>query len=238
MIEFSQRDGIARITLDTPETGNRFTYALMRDFIAALREAADARVLVIAARGADFTLGRDQKDKPAGVSPRQNLGLILEANALLRGFAGVSVALVNGRALGFGSGISLHSTISLAADDAVLGFDEIEHNLAPLVVVAYLPYFISPRVADELVLTGREVRAGEAERIGLVTRVVPADRLAEEGEALVRQLAARPAGALRLIRDYSRGLPGYPAAEKSEEAVERLAQWLEAGRPDQPASAR
>ncbi|VFR21158.1 Enoyl-CoA hydratase [plant metagenome] len=233
MIDYALDAGIARITLDTPDTNNHFTYRLMQDYIAALQQAHDsgADILVIDAKGPDFTLGRDQKEKVPGIAPKENLGLILKANALLRSFPGASVALVQGRAFGFGSGISLHASISLAADDAQFGFDEIAHNLAPLVVVAYLPHFISPRVAEELVLTGRIVSADEALRIGLVTRVVPAARLAEEGQALVRQLSQRHAGAIRVVRKYALGLPGYPTAEQSQAAVDTLAAWIQAGKP-------
>jgi enoyl-CoA hydratase/carnithine racemase len=235
MIEYEETGNVARITLNRPEAGNRFTYQAMRDFIAAVERASQggAIVLLIRAQGNDFTLGRDQKEHLPHVSRRENLNLILAANAALRRFPGVSIVLLQGRALGFGSGLALHGAISIAADNAVLGFDEIDHGLAPLVVVAYLSHFIGPRRADELVLTGRAVPAEEARHIGLVTRVVPAAELQQEGEELVAQLIRKSPGALRLIRAFSReNRPGYPDTERGQEAVEQLAQWLEAGRPD------
>ena len=236
MIDYQQTGKVARLTLNSPATGNRYTYRIMLDFIAALERAAqsDATVLVLSARGNDFTLGRDQKEQLPHVSRRESLSLILRANEALAQFPGVSIALIHGRALGFGTGLALHSTISIAADDAILGFDEIDHKLAPLVVVAYLPYFIAPRVADELVLTGRPVPADEAQRIGLVTRVVPAHGLQQAGEELIERLNGHSAGALKLIRKFSReggGSRDYPRAERSQQAVEQLSQWLEAGRP-------
>ncbi len=238
MIEYNAADGVARITFNTPETHNRFTYQLMLDFIAALEaaKASGANVLVIAAEGEDFTLGRDQKEVRTDIPRRDNLGLILKANAALRAFPGVSIALVNGRALGFGSGVSLHATISLAADDAVFGFDEIRHGLAPLIVEAYLPHFIAPRTALELVITGREVGALEAQRIGLVSRVVPKAALKEEGKALVAQVKANNAAALSLIVDFARELPGYPQPALGERAADRLAEWIAAGKPVLPVS--
>jgi enoyl-CoA hydratase/carnithine racemase len=236
MIDYRQDGAVAHIRLDTPETGNRFTYRLMLDFIAALERAASdgAHVLLLDAAGDDFTFGRDQQERLENVSRHESLGLILRANAALQRFPGVSVALINGHALGFGSGLSLHSTISIAADDAVLGFDEIAHNLAPLVVVAYLPHFVGPRVAEELTLTGRHVRAEEAQRLGLVTRVVPAAQLRAAGEEVVASLRARPAGALRQIRRFARagqGVGGYPSEERLQQGVDELVAWLEAGRP-------
>lgn len=232
MIDYAFSDGVARITLNTPETRNAFTRQLMLDFIAAIGRAHEqqADVLVISAAGQDFTLGRDQKERLPDVPLRENLGLILKANDALRSFPGVSVALIQGCALGFGSGISLHSTISIAAESAELGFDEIEHNLAPLIVVAYLPWFIAPRVAEELVLSGRRVPADEALRIGLVSRVVKDEHLHSAGEALVQKLR-QSAPAARLIRRYGQQLPGYPSESLSQQAIEQLAKWVEQGKP-------
>ncbi|MFG1479149.1 enoyl-CoA hydratase/isomerase family protein [Xanthobacter sp. V4C-4] len=233
MIDYSAADGVARITFNTPQTHNHFTYQLMLDYIAALdaARASGARVLVIAAEGEHFTLGRDQKEVRPDVPRRQNLGLILKANAALRAFPGVSIALVNGRAMGFGSGVSLHTTISLAADDAIFGFDEIGHGLAPLIVQVYLPYFIAPRTALELVATGRDVSAEEAARIGLVSRVVPKAQLKAEGEALVEKLRANSAAALSLITAFGREVNGYPDPALGEAAADRLAEWIAAGKP-------
>lgn len=238
MIEYKAADGVARITFDTPQTENRFTYQLMLDYIAALEAAAasGANVLVIAATGAHFTLGRDQKEVRPDVPRRDNLGLILKANAALRAFPGVSIALVNGRAMGFGSGVSLHATISLAADDAIFGFDEIRHGLAPLIVEVYLPYFIAPRTALELVATGRDVGAEEAARIGLVSRVVPRAALAAEGEALVALVRANSPAALSLVSAFARDVNGYPDAALGEQAADRLAAWIAAGKPVLPAA--
>ena len=226
---------MARITLDRPDNGNRIHYPMMVALIEALERAtADrAAVLVLDAEGEDFTWGRDQKDvPPAGVTRRQSLSLILRANALLRAFPGVSVSRIQGHALGFGTGLALHSIISLAAADAVFGFDEIDHGLAPLVVVAYLPHFVGPRRALEWVLTGRRLGAPEALEAGVVSRVVPRDALRQEGEAVVQALLTRPVGALRLIRSFDRRLPSlYPAADVGQAAVDELDGWLSAGRP-------
>lgn len=232
MIDYQFTTGVARITLNTPETHNAFTRQLMLDFIAAIHQAQShqAEVLVIDAKGQDFTLGRDQKERLPDVPLRDNLGLILQANAALRAFQGVSIALIQGRALGFGSGVSLHSTISIAAESAELGFDEIHHNLAPLIVVAYLPWFIAPRVAEELVISGRRVPAQEALRIGLVSRVVADDQLQSAANEIIDSVQ-RAAPATRVIRRYTQQLPGYPSEELSQLAIEQLASWVEQGKP-------
>ena len=233
MVLYNEAQGIARITFDSAATSNAITYRMMNDYIAALESAraSGARFLLIDATGEDFCVGRDQKERVPDITREQNLTLILKANAALRAFNGVSIALIQGRALGFGSGIALHSTVSVGASNAVLGFDEINHGLAPLVVAAYAPYFIAPRIAQELVITGRPVLAEEARAIGLLSRVVPAGELAQTGQALIESLSAHLPSAIRLLRTYHESQARYPEPAVLEDAVVQLADWISKGKP-------
>ncbi|MBO0875659.1 MAG: enoyl-CoA hydratase/isomerase family protein, partial [Pseudonocardia sp.] len=165
-----------------------------------------------------------------GVSRADNLRLILRANELLGDFPGVSVAVVRGRALGFGTGLALHSDIALAADTAVLGFDELAAGLPPLVVLTYLYRHVLPKTADELVLTGRRVSATEALTLGLVSRVVPEADLDVVAERTVTELTGRDPSALRLLKEFARqAKSAEPPASKDagEYAVDRLVGWIE-----------
>ncbi|MDR5836066.1 enoyl-CoA hydratase/isomerase family protein [Caballeronia sp. LZ034LL] len=233
MLKYTKTEDVARITFDSPATSNAITFQIMTDYIAALQAAQEsrARFLLIDANGADFTVGRDQKERVPNLTREQSLTLILKANAALRAFDGVSIALINGRALGFGSGIALHSTISIGADDAVLGFDEIDHGLAPLVVAAYAPYYIAPRIAQELVITGRPVPAEEARSIGLLSRVVPRAELAKAGLEAIDRLSGHLPSALRLLRRYHERQARYPEDAVLADAVRQLATWIEQGKP-------
>lgn len=233
MLLYSKTNDVARITFDSPATSNAITFQMMNDYIDALAAAREsgARFLVIDANGPDFCVGRDQKERVPDVTREENLTLILKANAALRAFSGVSIALIQGRALGFGSGIALHSTISIGASDAVLGFDEIHHGLAPLVVAAYAPYFVAPRIAQELVITGRPVPADEARAIGLLSRVVPRAELAQAGQATIESLTGYLPSAIRLLREYHESEARYPDAATLEAAVQRLATWIGQGKP-------
>ncbi|MBO0877734.1 MAG: enoyl-CoA hydratase/isomerase family protein, partial [Pseudonocardia sp.] len=145
-VQFSHTGPVARIVLDRADHANALTYAAMRGLIDALETAHDsgADVLVLNGSGADLTIGRDKGERVPGVSRADNLRLILRANELLGGFPGASVAVVRGRALGFGTGLALHSDIALAADTAVLGFDELAAGLPPLVVLTYLYRHVLP----------------------------------------------------------------------------------------------
>jgi methylglutaconyl-CoA hydratase len=227
-------DGVFTVVFNRPEAANRFTYEMMTAYIAALEaaHASGAVVLVVRAVGLDFTRGRDQSDAPPeGVTRADNLRLILRANELLSSFPGVSVALIQGRAMGFGTGIALHADISIAEASAVLGYDEITHGLAPLVVVAYLDPHVGPKVATELVVTGRDVGASEARSLGLLNRVVEDGSLEAAGDELVAQLSGHDRGALKLIARFTDDLRAGRLQDAGSVGVDRLDAWLAAGRP-------
>ena len=220
---------IARIVLDGPDA-NTLTYAAMTELVDALEAArdSDATVLVIAGAGGDLTAGRAKHEQVPGVSRTENLSLILRANAALSDFGGVSVTVVTGRALGFGTGLALHADLALAADTAVLGFDELAHGLPPLVVLTYLYRHVGAKVADDLVLTGRRVGAAEARDLGLVSRVVAEPDLDTVVERTVAELAGRDASALRLLKEFARAhRPTTPAPGAGADAVARLVTWID-----------
>lgn len=225
-----RRDGaVAYVTLDRPEHSNKVTHAMMTQLIDALTDAASASVIVLAANGPDFTLGRDQSERPAGVSPAEALGRINQVNALLREFAGVSVALVQGRALGFGSGVAINCDITVAAASATFGFDEIVHGFPPLVVETYLADYLPRKAALDLVLTGRHVGAEEARALGMVSRVVPDDRLDAAGHEIVAGLVAADDRALRRAKSFLAEIGDVPAAERPAYGVRELVAWRAAG---------
>ncbi len=233
MIRYETEENVACIALDTPETSNKFTFQLMNDLIDALDAAAEsgATALVLRATGDNFTLGLDQGEKLAHVSRTESLRLILKANAALERFPGVSVALIQGRCMGFGTGLAIHANISIGAHDAVLGFDEIKHGLAPLVVQTYLSRYVGPKRARELVSTGRDVPADEAVQLGLLTKAVPTGRLADEGNQIIEQLKTLSTAALRRIHRFDEELASYKGHDAGEFAIERLVEWIEAGKP-------
>jgi enoyl-CoA hydratase/carnithine racemase len=217
---------VARITLDRPEADNRITVAMMQQFIAGLTSAAEADVdvLMVTATGANFSVGRDQKETPpAGMTKRDNLGLIVRANRLLGEFRGISVVAFRGRALGFGSGLVVQCDLSIAADTATVGFDEIRHGFAPSIVMTYLEDYVGPKRALDLVATGRILNATEAERFGMVSRVVPADHLDAVAESTVAGLLERDRDALRTCKRYLRAIRSIQPEDRGEYALTQMA---------------
>jgi methylglutaconyl-CoA hydratase len=229
-VTLSRTGRVATITLDRPETGNRVTRAMMLALSDRLLQAADvADVLVLRATGEDFCLGRDQAERPAGTTPEDNLWLILQANTALDEFPGVSVAVVQGRATGFGAGLVLHSDIAVAADTAALRFDEVQHGFPPLIVMSYLADYVPLKPALDLVLTGRSVPAVEARELGMVSRVASAGLLDATADAVVASLVAADVRALRRAKRFFAELHDVPAPERARYGLDELVRWRSAG---------
>lgn len=216
---------VARLRLDRPGEGNLITSTMMRQFADALAGAgtSGADILVISAAGPDFSLGRDQHEElPAGISKADNTRLIVEANDGLNGFPGITVSSVRGRAVGFGCGVALQSDFTVVTDTAVLGFDEIRHGLSPSFVMGYVETYVGPKRALDLILTGRLVPAHEAERLGMVSRVVPADDLDAATEALVATLRTSSPGLLLANKRYLHDIRDVHPDSRMKHALDRM----------------
>jgi enoyl-CoA hydratase/carnithine racemase len=227
LVTLDQDAGIAYVTLNRPQAQNLITHAMMNRLCEALEASSSADVLVLRSSSDDFTLGRDQSERPSGISARDNLGLILEANRLLSEFEGVSVACVRGRALGFGSGIALHCDIVVAADTAVFGFDEILHGFPPLVVMTYLGDYLPRKAATDLLLTGRRVAAMEAQTLGMVSRVVADAQLDSAVASLAKQLSGLDAAALRKGKRFLKDVEGVSPQDRPAYGLQELLNWRE-----------
>lgn len=204
-----RRDGrIARLTLNRPEKRNALDAALVGALKDALRAAdADPEVAVIALEGAgtDFCSGADLSAlrKIAGASTMENLDDVDDLGELFllpRRLRKPVVALVRGRALAGGCGLATACDLVLAADDARFGYPEVAIGFVPAMVMAILRRNVSEKRAFELIVRGLPVSAAEAERVGLVNHVFPADRFAEEADAFLAEIAGRSASAVQLSK--------------------------------------
>lgn len=216
---------VGAVTFRRPEAGNQVNLATMRALIAALEEAWEADdldVLVMRGEGESFCVGRDQEEEPPDLSFRENLSLILRANELWGDFDGATVAAVSGDALGFGCGVAVRADVTLAAEDAQLGFTEIHHGFAPTIVLTYLETYVPRKRALDLVMSGRTVPAVEAREMGLVTRVMPEEGFAGAVDAYVEHLASLNADALRTCKFYMREIQEVPPEDRGEYALDTL----------------
>jgi len=202
------REGIMRLTVNLPERRNPLT----RDVLAALydnvRRAADGsdvRVIVIeGAGGRAFSAGGDLSNMSDGESfsdAHRGRGTMAQLFNLMWDSGIPTIAKVAGYALAGGCGLALACDFVIAADDAVFGLPEIDVGLWPFMVTVPLLRSMPPKVALDLMLTGRRVDAAEAKALGFVSQVVAPDVLETAVGELAMTLASKPAETVRLGRD-------------------------------------
>jgi methylglutaconyl-CoA hydratase len=118
----------------------------------------------------------------------------------IRGLPKPVAAIVHGRALAGGCGLASACDLVLAHVDAQFGYPEVRRGFVPAMVMAMLRRAVGEKTAFDLVATGRLLTAEEAQRVGLVSRVLPAELFEEDAAALLSMMAAGSAAALALIK--------------------------------------
>ncbi|MFD3550220.1 enoyl-CoA hydratase/isomerase family protein [Streptomyces sp. NPDC058655] len=203
-------NGVSWITLNRPEAMNAVTREQRERVIALLGEAdADpaVRAVVITATGKGFCAGADLRGAPAAgdrvagdVARMIRLGAQRLISAVLDCEKPV-IAAVNGTAAGLGAHLALACDLVVAAEPARFIEVFVRRGLVPDGGGAYLlPRLVGPQKAKELMFFGDAVPAAEAERLGLVNKVVPAEELEETVRAWAERLAQGPTRALALTK--------------------------------------
>jgi 2-(1,2-epoxy-1,2-dihydrophenyl)acetyl-CoA isomerase len=211
-------DGVAWITLNRPDAGNAITLAMREQVIAWLEEAsADLAVRAVVLTGAGqkgFCTGADLRSSgPAPARPEGAPTPAVGDNARMirtgwqRLVSAVLdcekpvIAAVNATAAGGGMHLALACDLVLAAEEAKFIEVFVRRGIAPDAGGAYLlPRLIGPQRAKELFFFGDDVPAAEAERLGLVNRVVPRDQLLGLAGEWAARLAAGPTRAIAVTK--------------------------------------
>lgn len=195
-----RREKLAIVTLNRAEKRNALSIALRNEIDECLLELeADDTVSAVVVTGAGpvFCAGFDTSefapDKMQAVEESSN-----RYHRRLAKFAKPLVAAVNGPAMGGGLDLAVLCDIRIAAEGATFAHPEIKFG-AP-VLFGPLREIIGGGLARELCLTGRRIDAQEALRIGLVNKVVPADRVVEEAAAVAASVAEAPLGAIKATK--------------------------------------
>jgi enoyl-CoA hydratase len=187
-----------RLTLNRPDKLN----ALSGELVDALSRAIDAaaedasvRVIVIAGAGRAFCSGYDLSEEAGGdihgpVAWRDLLAADVAATLKVLDCPKPVIAQVHGYALAGGLELAMACDLVVAAEGTKLGEPEIRYGSAPVTLL--MPYLIGQKKTRELLLTGDLIDAAEAERLGLVNRVVPVEHLASEVDALADRIARTP----------------------------------------------
>ncbi|MET7596503.1 enoyl-CoA hydratase/isomerase family protein [Streptomyces sp. NPDC004082] len=210
MVLHATDNAVSWITLNRPEAMNAVTWDQRERVIALLAEASadpGVRAVVLTATGRGFCVGADLRGAPAGgdrvpgdVARTLRLGAQRLVAAVLDCEKPV-IAAVNGTAAGLGAHLALACDLVLAADSATFIEVFVRRGLVPDGGGAYLlPRLIGPRRAKELMFFGDALTAPDAERLGLVNRVVPAADLEKTARAWSERIAAGPTRALALTK--------------------------------------
>lgn len=204
-IAFAEAQGVATLTLNRPEKLNALSVRMGEEMAAALEalaRSASARVLVLTGAGRAFSAGGDLSamDQVAGdaASIDRSVRMYCEVVRRLRALPLPAVAKLNGDAFGGALGLAMACDLRVARDDARLGlvFTRVGLSGADAGVSYLLPRLVGVAKAVELLLLGETITAREAERIGLISRAVPAADLDQATADLVGRLAAGPPLAL------------------------------------------
>jgi cyclohexa-1,5-dienecarbonyl-CoA hydratase len=229
-IEVEQRDAVATITLSKPPL-NILDMAMMDEIhhaLALIEKNAAARIVVFRAAG--------EKAFCAGVSIQDHLPdkigqMIPKFHRIFRLLARtekVTIAAVQGHCLGGGLELASICDLVIATDNAQFGQPEIKLGQLPPVGIILLPYLIGYRRAADLLLTGRSIGASEAAALGLISRVVPPERLLDSLDELVGELTAQSGAALALTKQLLRRVQGLDfealLSESEDYFLEKVAQ--------------
>jgi trans-feruloyl-CoA hydratase/vanillin synthase len=208
-LKVDRADGIVTITINRPEKKNAMSPQLHREMLGTLRELRDdwsVRVIVLTGAGDSFCAGQDLKEFFAEThgKPEESqrvTRMAMEWGELLRLNDKPTIARVNGWCFGGGMRVMGLCDIAIASDRAVFGLSEINFGIFPAGGALKVPVeLLSHRDALYLALTGERLSAAEAEKIRLVNRAVPHERLDAEVAALAEKLKDKNPVALMLTK--------------------------------------
>jgi 2-(1,2-epoxy-1,2-dihydrophenyl)acetyl-CoA isomerase len=228
-IIYESTDHIATISINRPHRLNAVSMPAIHELMGALSEAggdSDVRVVVITGVGDAFCAGADLKDAPE-MTPaiaQEVVGLYLDYIRAIRRIEKPVIAMVNGPSLGGGACTALACDIRIASERASFSFPFVNIGIsgADMAASYLLPRLVGLGRACELLMTGEPVDAREADRIGLVNRVVPHEELGAATDALAKRLASRPPLGLKFTKRALHG--GLDKSFESQLEYEHLAQ--------------
>ncbi|HEY0161739.1 MAG TPA: enoyl-CoA hydratase-related protein [Edaphobacter sp.] len=193
----TEEDGIRTIMLNRPEHRNAMTPEMQEELISALEKAAEGhcRVVVLTGAGEAFCAGLDlvhlkaveQKSQTEHVADAERLTRLVRT---LYELPKPTIAMVQGPAIAGGTALATICDFTLAAPGVKFGYTEAKIGFIPALVSAFLVLQVGDKRARDLLLSARLFSSEEAERLGLVNEVVPAEELAGRVEALAQSLKA------------------------------------------------
>lgn len=205
-IIYEKEDRIALIKLNRPEVLNAMNKQLWLDFQVALEDVKNdpkIKALIITGEGRAFSTGADLKEsKVRSIEEyREYLVELQETSKKIIRFEKPTIAAINGYALGSGYELALACDIRISAEEAQIGSPEAKVTSSVTGgAMRLVQDLIGPGKAKELLFTGEYIDGKEAQRIGLVNRAVPLDRLMDEAREMAEKIAENSAFSIKMIK--------------------------------------
>jgi len=223
-IILEKKDGITKLVVNRPPV-NVINFETLNEMNMALTELAkdnETKVLLIRGSGSKaFCAGIEVKDHVGDMMPKmmREFGKMFR---LLRGLGKPSIAVVNGIALGGGCEIIAGCDMAVASEKAMLGQPEVQlGGLAPA-AAALFPRIMGEKKAFELIVLGDSIPAKEAERIGLVNKVVADEELDKVAEELAAKFLKKSGLSVKLVRDAVYQCSNIPELDKALDKATEL----------------
>ena len=196
----SVEDGIAVVTLNRPAALNSINRAMrleLLELFPALDLRKDVKVIVITGAGDKaFCTGADLKERSTRTTEEMVYDrhyLTSKSTSTLSNVSKPVIAAIKGYCMAGGFEMVLQCDISIAADNSIFGLPEVTHGFFPGGGACQrLPRLVGYQMAKELVLTGRRWDAKEAKELGLINKIVPADKVMDEAMAMAKKIASHP----------------------------------------------
>lgn len=202
-IILDEKEGVAVLTLNNPESRNPLTQETKTEMISALadvEQADEVRALVITGRGAAFCAGGDVKKIGQELTPEEIREVMQKSQQLLRRLINLEkpvIAAVNGDAFGMGCNLALVTDFPIASEKSRFSQVFVKLGLIPdFGALYFLPRLVGLWKSKELAYLGDVISAHEAEKIGLIYKVVPHEELEKEAMGLAGRLASMPTKAI------------------------------------------
>ena len=245
-IMYEKKEAIAYITLNRPEKLNALSQEMMAELRHVLNDidGDDAvRVVILTGAGRAFSAGFDISGESVDGDGReiyerqpdewrQSLKENIDTFLLIWNLSKPVIAAINGYALAGACELAQLCDIKIASSEAVLGEPEIRFGTGPPLLIT--PFSVGLAKAKELLLTGDMIDAHEAERLGMINRVVPPDRLMEECERTARKLTKIAQVGLKLNKiAVNRALEGMGFLSAIQHNLELVVQFDISRTPEQ-----
>lgn len=209
-----ERDGdVTTITLNRPEIGNRVSDPMAGQLADMLDESAKrSRLILFKGAGEEFCLGREAMGKrqpnTEAYELRGQIEVIFNCYDAFRRSKVPVIGVVQGKAAGFGCALAALCDITIASEEARFQLPEMAHHIMPTIAMSALVDRVPLKALMYLVYSTAEIDAHKALSSGLVSNVVPANKLESTVKDFVEALKKRPLPALMAVKEYARSAIG------------------------------